>query len=503
MRDLQNFNFAQLPYLVNNRTSKLNTNMKPFKSFRLYDTPSRQKTANASPSQIKRMQWVTLLLTFLMMAQLSFADTRSLINWVDPTPSALQPFDGDVEALADLVGSSLLFYPQTKKTITLPYQNGPKTYQNVQYVTGAMIVPASSEEVEKLLTNYAGYSQLFPKMTSSVIQKNEQDNDVEENNKDSGRTIVKYKMRVDVPIPLLSFNENFIIQHEKTRNSISSLILESPVQYGSGKFEWFALKNGKTLVTLTHWGDLDRPKGFLVSTIFRAMPEIKMAIPHAVEGFVLESLRQHFYPNFSSKPLPIKNIVPVMNLRAEQKTKVIQLLRQGGVVQFNHQPVWLAKKDGTEKLWFVSSFYNMPAQVAKTKDALANPSNFPEIYRQVRQVTTTPLADSGSKNNIKIGLGLGVISIPVYIELAYQPEPDPNAIRFYTTGGDVELIHGRFQFEAIDSKNTLVGLTVGTHLGDHPPLLLRLAKNLPFSDYLPTVGSAHVILDKARLWLSK
>ncbi|MDE2421670.1 MAG: hypothetical protein KGO49_10900 [Gammaproteobacteria bacterium] len=434
---------------------------------------------------------------------MSFASTPDLVKWTDPTPSALQPFDGNAEALAELAGSSLLFYPQPKKTVTLPYNKGPKTYTNVQYVTGAIVVSATGDQVEKLLSDYVGYSKLFPKITEAVVQANEQQGDFARDSNASIRTIVQYNMRIKIPIPLLSFNENILLQHERTHNSISTLILDSPVQYGSGKFEWFPLKNGKTLVTLTQWGDLDHPKGFLVSTILSAMPEIKTAIPNSVEGFVLESLRQRFEPNFTAKALPMDNIIPVMNLTSEQESQIVKLLKQGGVVQFSHQPAWLAKKDRAEKLWFVSSFYNMPAPLMKTKDAFANPKNFPNIYRQVRSVTSTPLADNGSQNDIKIGLGLGVISIPMHIQMAYQPEASNNGVRFYTTGGDVEFIQGRFQFKALDNKNTLVGLTAGSHLGDNPPFLLRIGKNLPYLDYLPTVGSAAVVFDKARIWLLK
>jgi len=449
-----------------------------------------------------------IILFFSLLAlPFSFASTPSFVTWTDPTPSALQPFDGNAEALAELTGSTLLFYPQPKKTITLPYNKGPKTYANVQYVTGAIVVSASCDQVEKLLSDYVGYSKLFPKITEAVVKVNEQQGDFSHGNttqsQASIRSIVQYNMRIKIPIPLLSFNENILLQHERTHQSISTLILDSPVQYGSGKFEWFPLKNGKTLVTLTQWGDLDRPKGFLVSTILSAMPEIKTAIPNSVEGFVLESLRQHFDRNSASKALFIDNIVPVITLTNEQETQVIKLLKQGGVVQFNHPPVWLAQKDHSDKLWFVSSFYNMPAPLTKTKDAFANPKNFPSIYRQVRNVTSTPLDNGGSQNDIKIGIGLGVISIPMHIKMAYQPEANNAGTRFYTTGGDVEFIQGRFQFKALDSKNTLVGLTAGSHLGDNPPFLLRLGKNLPYSDYLPTVGSAPVIFDKARIWLSK
>jgi hypothetical protein len=447
--------------------------------------------------------WITIVSSMtLMFCQISFASIPNFVTWTDPTPSALQPFNGNPEALADLVGSTLLFYPQPKKTINLPYDKGPKTYQNVQYVTGAMVVSESSDQVEKLLSDYVGYSKLFPKITEAVVQRVELRGDFAHDQNATIRSIARYNMKITTPIPLLSFNENIVMQHERTHHSISTLILESPIQYGSGKFEWFSLKNGKTLITLTQWGDLDRPKGFVVSTILKALPEAKSAIPNSVEGYVLESLRERFDPNFTAKPLTLENIVPLINLNADQESQVVQLLRQGGVVQFNHPPVWLAKKDHAEKLWFVSSFYNMPASLARTKDAFTNPKNFTNIYRQVRNVTSSPLANGGSQNNIKIGIGLGIISIPMHIKLAYQPEPD-QSIRFYTTGGDIELIQGRYQFKAVDNKTTLVGLTAGSHLGDNPPFILRIGKNLPYSDYLSTVGSAPVVFDKTRDWLLK
>jgi hypothetical protein len=463
----------------------------------LYQQPN---VKHDSSSWVFRM--IIVLFMILMLNCTSFADVPHFVTWTDPTPSALEPFDGNAEALADLAGSSLLFYPQTNKTITLPYDKGPKTYQNVQYVSGAMVVSASCDQVEKLLIHYAGYSQLFPKITEAVVEKNESQSSPSHDPEALVRTIARYNMKITTQIPLLSFNENIVMQHERTHHSISTLILESPVQYGSGKFEWFALKNGKTLVTLTQWGDLDRPKGFVVSTILKALPEVKLAIPNSVEGYVLESVRQHFDPGLSVHALAIQNIVPTISLTSDQESQIIKLLRQGGVVQFSHAPVWLAKQNGAVKLWFVSSFYNMPASLIKTKDAFTHPKNFPNIYRQVRSVTSFPFANDGSQNDIKIGIGLGIISIPMHIQLTYKPESD-QSVRFYTTGGDVEFIQGRFQFKAIDNKSTLVVLTAGSHLGDHPPFLLRISKNLPYSDYLSTVGSAPVIFDKTRTWLLK
>ncbi|WP_162818138.1 SRPBCC family protein [Aquirhabdus parva] len=427
------------------------------------------------------------------------ADTPKFVSWNDPTPSALQPFDGNPDAVADMAGQSLFFYPQARKTITLPYTRGPKSYANVQYYTGAIVVSASPDQVAKALSDFSGYQKLFPKMTESTVQA--QEGDVNDPN-GSVKSIVKYHLLIKIPFPFLTFDEDVLIQHERKNNSISTLILKSSIQYGTGRFEWFPLKNGKTLVTLTQWGDLDHPVGFLVSTVLSAMPEIKQAIPSGIEGFVLESLRQRFNPDTQQTPLPLSNIVPTMTMTSNQEATLYKLLQQGGTVQFSHRPVWLATAVRPEKLYFVSSFYHMPASLDQMKEAFATPKNFPEIYRQVRKVTSTPLADGSTQNDVKIALGLGILSIPMHLNLIYKAESEL-ATRLYSTGGDIEFVQGRITLKPTSNKTTLVNITAGGKLGEHPPFLLKLGKSLPYYDYLSTAGTAPVIFEKARVWVSK
>ena len=424
----------------------------------------------------------------------SHADTPQPLNWVDPTPSALQPFDGNAEQVADLAGDKMLFYPQPKQTVTLPYTKGPKTYANVQYMSGAIVVPASPDQVGKVLADYANYAKLYPKMTESTIQTQDQvDGKI--------RTVAKYHILVKIPFPFLTFDEDVLLQHDQRQNSISTLVLNSPIQYGAGRFEWFGLKNGKTLVTLTQWGDLDRPKGFLVSTILRALPEAKIGIPSGVEGFVLESLRQRFSPDGSPSVTP-NTVVPTMNLSSSQEALVVKLLQQGGVVQFNHRPMWLNMPKGAEKLWFVSSYAQVPVGLEQAKEAYMTPEHYPEIYRQVSKVTTVPATDGSTQNDIKISIGLGILSIPMHLNLNFKPESE-QSVRFVSTGSDVEFMQGRYSLKALNAKNTLVGITATGKLGEHPPILLRLGKYLPYADYLPVVGTAPVLFDKSRTWLIK
>ncbi|GAC1374606.1 MAG: hypothetical protein NVS3B3_10560 [Aquirhabdus sp.] len=233
------------------------------------------------------------------------------------------------------------------------------------------------------------------------------------------------------------------------------------------------------------------------------MPEIKYAIPNGVEGFVFESLRQRLHPDVASKPLPMQNIVPTMNLNSTQETQVLKMLRQGGTVQFSHRPVWMDSGNRPEKLSFVSTFYQMPTSVDKAKNGLINLNNFSHIYRQVRKVTSNALPDGSTTYDLKIGLGLGVLAIPMHVKLLYTPEAGQNSFRFYNNGGDIEFVQGRVLFKELDSKNTLVNLTAAGKVGEDPPLLLRLTKHLPYYDYLPTIGSAPIIFEKTKTWLLK
>ncbi len=422
------------------------------------------------------------------------AEAPTPLNWVDPTPSALQPFDGNAELLADLAGDKMLFYPQPKQTVTLPYSKGPKTYTNVQYMSGAIVVPASPEQVGKVLSDYNNYAKLYPKMTESAVQVQDQaDGKI--------RSVAKYHILVKIPFPFLTFDEDVLLQHDQRQNSISTLVLNSPIQYGAGRFEWFGLKNGKTLVTLTQWGDLDRPKGFLVSTILRALPEAKLGIPSGVEGFVLESLRQRFSPDGSPSVTP-NTVVPTLTLTATQEAQVVKLLQQGGVVQFNHRPIWLNMSKGAEKLWFVSSFAQVPTSIEQAREAYMTPIHYPDIYRQVSKVTSVPAADGSTQNDIKIAIGLGILSIPMHLNLNFKPESE-QSVRFVSTGSDVEFMQGRYTLKSLGAKTTLVGITATGKLGEHPPILLRLGKYLPYADYLPVVGTAPVLFDKSRAWLIK
>lgn len=417
----------------------------------------------------------------------------ALIPWIDNTPSSLVPFNGNAEAVAQLAGNDLLIYGHRPQALTLTTVSGPRYYPRSRFNTGALVVPAPPEQVARLLSDYSRYVGLYPTLTTAKIL--EQQGSVSR---------VRYHIHVPVPIPLLSFSEDVDMQHQLGPNSLSTLILNSPIQYGQGKFEWYPLKNGQTLVTLTQWGDLDRPKGFLVSTMLKAVPEVKASILQSVNAFVLESLRLRLRPSAPGAAQPVSQVIPRRTLSDSQMATVQQLLEQSGTpVMLAHNPVMMQTTKRPEAMHFVTSFGLINAPIDRAQPLLADPANFKKMFRQVRRVTTTPVAGStATDTRVDVGLGLGVLSIPFKLVLRTTPETE-HQNRYQAIGGDIEHMVGRMMFEPVGSQRTRVTLISAGKLGDNAPFLLRIGKSLPYSDFMPTVGSSPLILDKVNQHLSQ
>lgn len=100
----------------------------------------------------------------------------------------------------------------------------------MQFVSAAVVLPVSTQDLAKVLTDYSHYVGLFPTIKSAKVEE-----------ASANVSRVKYKVQIPTPIPVLNFNENVTMQHQLGKNSLASLMIDSPVPYSMGKFEWFSL----------------------------------------------------------------------------------------------------------------------------------------------------------------------------------------------------------------------------------------------------------------------
>lgn len=299
--------------------------------------------------------------------------SAKIIPWKEQIPSSLSVFQGKAQTLAELTANRILIYAHPAQTITLPTFKNPQSMSG-KFYTGAVVVPSNSQNVARLLMNYSHYNGLFPTLKSAKVV--EQQGNI---------TQMKYQVHIPTPIPILNFKENVVMQHHLTANSISTIVLEAPIPYGAGKIEWFDLGNNRTLITVTQWGDLNHPKGFLFSTILNALPEAKLGIPSETNAFLLEALQQHF--KTPSYQILKAGKLPETPLNSSQVQKIATLS------QLSQEPVSFILPSnkvpyphGLESLRFTSSYQYFAKNPQHMQRWLSVPA-YQELFpRQIKDI---------------------------------------------------------------------------------------------------------------------
>ncbi|MGE4316619.1 SRPBCC family protein [Acinetobacter sp.] len=420
-----------------------------------------------------------LVLCCLLGTQVS----AKIIPWKEQIPSSLSVFQGKAQLLADLTANRILIYAHPAQAITLPTFKNPHSISG-KFYTGAVVVPASSQNVARLLSNYNGYKGLFPTLKLAKV--------VEQQGK---ITQMKYQVSIPTPIPILNFKENVLMQHHLTANSISTLVLDAPIPYGAGKIEWFDLGNNKTLITVTQWGDLNHPKGFLFSSILNALPEAKLGIPSGTNGFLLEALQQHFKtPSYHSLKAGELPEAPLSSNQVQKIATLSQLSQEP--VSFILPSSKVPYPHGLESLRFSSSyqyFAKKPQQMQHWLNAPAYQELFP---RQIKDIDLKKIDPNTIDADYKISVGLGVINIPFDFKLRFDY---PNSLenQFDAVGGDLQFVKGGMQLIP-QGQGTLLNVTSAMKIHDQAPFLLRAMRSMPYHDMLPAIGGNTVLALKIK-----
>ena len=429
------------------------------------------------------MSYFTRLLCTGILFGISQIGFTQIITWTDNIPSALQPFQNNPQLLASYTQDTIFIYGQPAVKTSVPtLKSNPQP--SVSFTSAAIIVPANTKQVAKTLTDFSHYVGLFPTLKSAKT--------IEQ----SGNIVqVKYKVSIPTPIPVLNFNEDVTLQHQIKPNSIASLVIDAPIPYGVGKLEWFALDEHRTLVTLTQWGDLNQPKGFILKKILNAIPEVKLGVPSTSNAFVLEALRTRFIGK-NTAPLD-GGQMPSPQLNATQLTKIAQLSQTSQQpVSFLHAPTSIMYTHGREAMRFSTTyqFYKQtPQQLQKWLTPLAYKDLFP---RQIKKVVTTPIQNQGQDADIQVNVGLGVINIPFAFKLHFN-YPNASENNFYANGGDLRFIKGQMGFTELN-QGALLKMTTSMKIDEKAPFLLRAMRSLPYHDVLPAVGGNAVFVQKIK-----
>lgn len=434
------------------------------------------------------MQITKIIMVLVFLSGLSISTSwAKFVQWQPQIPSSLDLFNGNAKALANLAGDHIVIFAHPSQQISLPTMKaGQKVVGKFQ--SAAVVVPTNSKNVARLLSNYPNYAGLFPTLKSAEVLQQQ-----------GSTSQVEYRIHIPTPIPVLNFKETVVMQHQIQHNSINSLVLEAPVPFGAGKIEWFEIDAQHTLISVTQWGDLNQPKGFLFSKILNALPDAKLGIPAGTNGFLLESLQRRFKA-FSSETLAA-NQLPELKLNASQIDKVTQLSQSSKEpVSFILTAQRVPFGQNYEVMRFSTSFQYY-AQEPSSLQRWINVSSFKHLFpRQVKHMQVQKINPHLMDADYKISVGLGVINIPFDFKMRFN-YPDLLQNQYTATGGDLKFVRGAMHIRPLQ-QGSLLQLTSAVKIDDKTPFLLRAMRSMPYHDMLPALGGNTVFALKVKQKLS-
>ena len=110
------------------------------------------------------------------IAVLPLCTYAKLVDWQDPTPSALAPFNNSAKQVANVANDDIFIYSHVPKAIQYTDKAGSRSYKSAQYSSAALVVNATPEQVYNTLKNYSGYVGLFPTLKKAkVLESNKAD----------------------------------------------------------------------------------------------------------------------------------------------------------------------------------------------------------------------------------------------------------------------------------------------------------------------------------------
>lgn len=419
----------------------------------------------------------------LLYILLPFTASAQLVTWTDQSPSALSPFQNSSKTLAELVGNDILLYSHPTQNLQFNSSKGMRSYTGIQFNSAAIVLHATPQQIQNALTNYSHYVGLFPtiKKADTVQSKD-------------AISQIKYKVSIPTPVKILNFNENVTLQHHNDKQKLTTLIIDSPIQYGISKMEWFALDGQRTLVTITQWNDLDSSKGFLLSAILKAMPEAKEAISYMNNAFVLEALNIKFNPKPTTKLLAAGQVATktLSNAQYQYITQMSKQTKQP--VTFVHPPSAVPYQHGNETLRFSTSYHYFNSPSNKSKQLLS-PTIYQTLFpKQVKKVEliagAAPLQDAF----YQLRVGLGVINIPFSLRVRFSPITD--GIDMYSVGGDIKYSKTQMHIQA-QGDGSVWRMTTASKVDASAPFLLRSMRSLPYHEMLPSTAIAKIIAKRA------
>lgn len=401
------------------------------------------------------------------------------------------------EALAPVLGESqlVLIHKPRKHAWT---RDDEKFEKQATFITSLQVIKAPVAAVRAVVTDHSKYTEFITQIREVEAAQAE---------KEGGATVVAFETVLNLMVMELDVDYTLAYSQDPG-GDITWRLVEGDFSEHTGRWEFFSLPGGKTLLAYTVWQDFSSV-GFTVRTIMSAQPDMKLIIPTASAAVLMDSVRRRVegLPREAKAPASVSQAtprVPTLSGGAALPLPTIRRLAEAGTLMLIHPTQWFkgAKGKPTDFTFMsAGALVDMPAD--KVKTLATSFDRFPEFLGgQVDKITRVPVEEDPLAYDFKLKIGVSVFSIGVKYRLKYT-EVTPLVLTYQRVSGEIEHVYGAWEFLDLGDGKSLIWYTTGNKLGAKAPAILKVGKDMPNRDLIIGVSATVVTIQKLLGWLPK
>lgn len=387
----------------------------------------------------------------------------------NPTPT-LAETGMSPAALADLAGDRLLLFSLPPRDITVPARGIMRTYKAAVFRGSALVLPVAAERVRKHLHDYTAYAAHIPNTESVTVVAAE-----------GLHTLVEY--RHVFKLSMLTTSTRLQLQHtQEADGSLSAVLVEGDADAAVSRWQIVALDEKRTLLVYFNWADI-ASINLLINVLLKAQPDMAVAAPYGAAFVAMEALRKAFMPDAAApaaQDLPSRPVVPAFPAFAEHA--LLARLAAVGPVALVDAGQWLCRDGVVLKQRFVAVGNAVATDLATAFRQSQRFDCYPQFFPLAQKAVSKPRKE-GFSVDWQVGIGFGFFSLGVRYRLAYMQSSE-TALSFHQEEGDLTHIDGEWCWQSLGAGQALGALTIGNHIGEQAPLVLRFARHFPYHDIL-------------------
>jgi ribosome-associated toxin RatA of RatAB toxin-antitoxin module len=397
-------------------------------------------------------------------------------------------------ALASILGDSqmvLLHHPRDFRWD----ESGKSKTKKASFISSMKVVQAPPETVRSVVYDVGKYPEFIAEISEVAVQ-------------DKGdERIAEFETELNMLV--LTAGVDYTLAYRNEPNGdITWRLVEGDLEAHVGRWEFFELPGGKTLVAFTHWQDL-ASGGIKISAVLRAQPDMRLVLPVTWAAVVMESMykRAEGLPRDSVMPTHIIQSEPQIPMLSTGGVQIpvtaLRRLAEAGTILLIHPRQWFMAKKGkpTDFLFMgAAAIADMPAEAAQK--AATNFPRFPEFLDQIDEIKRAQDVGGKRRYDFKLKVGISIFTIPVKYQLEYT-DVTPLAISYKRASGELEHIYGAWEFFNIGDNKTLVMYTTGNKMGENAPSLLKVGQDVPNRDLIVGVSATALTIQKLIPWLDQ